>query len=61
MPLNTDWRARAVCKDENPELFFPIGNTGSALWQVEEAKAMCRLHGRCGWAWRCAWRGAAGQ
>src|ERR1700709_559642 len=37
-----DWRHRAVCRDEDPELFFPIGNTGPALMQSEEAKAVCR-------------------
>ncbi len=37
-----DWRHRAVCLDEDPELFFPIGNTGPALLQIEEAKAVCR-------------------
>ena len=49
-----DWRHRAACRDEDPELFFPIGNTGPALLQIEEAKAVCR---RCpvidalpGWA-----------
>lgn len=36
------WRNSAACLDENPELFFPIGNTGPALVQVEEAKAVCR-------------------
>jgi len=36
------WRNRAACLDENPELFFPIGNTGPALLQIEEAKAVCR-------------------
>ena len=36
------WRDRAACLDEDPELFFPIGNTGLALVQVEEAKAVCR-------------------
>ncbi|WP_327071889.1 WhiB family transcriptional regulator [Kitasatospora sp. NBC_01302] len=37
-----DWRMRAVCAEEDPELFFPIGNTGPALLQIEEAKAVCR-------------------
>ncbi|WP_042428033.1 WhiB family transcriptional regulator [Streptacidiphilus anmyonensis] len=37
-----DWRHRAVCKDEDPDLFFPIGNNGPALLQIEEAKAVCR-------------------
>jgi WhiB family redox-sensing transcriptional regulator len=36
------WRNRAACLDEDPELFFPIGNTGLALLQIEEAKAVCR-------------------
>ena len=37
-----DWRHEAACRDEDPELFFPIGNTGPALMQIEEAKAVCR-------------------
>jgi WhiB family redox-sensing transcriptional regulator len=37
-----DWRHRAACRDEDPELFFPIGNTGPALVQIEEAKQVCR-------------------
>ena len=37
-----DWRHQALCLDEDPELFFPIGNTGPALLQIEEAKAVCR-------------------
>ena len=37
-----DWRHRAVCRDEDPELFFPIGNTGPALLQIEDAKVVCR-------------------
>lgn len=39
-----DWRHSALCRDEDPELFFPIGTTGPALMQVEHAKAVC---GRC--------------
>jgi len=40
--IRMDWRHRAACRDEDPELFFPIGNTGPALLQIEEAKAVCR-------------------
>jgi WhiB family redox-sensing transcriptional regulator len=36
------WRDRAACLGVDPELFFPIGNTGPALIQTEEAKAVCR-------------------
>ncbi|MGW7463840.1 WhiB family transcriptional regulator [Streptomyces xantholiticus] len=38
----SDWRASASCSTEDPELFFPIGTTGPALLQIEEAKAVCR-------------------
>ena len=37
-----DWRAKAACRDKDPELFFPVGNTGAAYNQIEEAKAVCR-------------------
>src|SRR5436190_4879507 len=40
--ISMDWRDRAACLDEDPELFFPIGNTGPAILQIEEAKAVCR-------------------
>ncbi|MDR0436615.1 MAG: WhiB family transcriptional regulator [Propionibacteriaceae bacterium] len=36
-----DWRDKAACLDEDPELFFPVGNTGPALAQIEEAKKVC--------------------
>jgi WhiB family redox-sensing transcriptional regulator len=36
------WRNRAACLDEDPDLFFPIGNTGPAHLQIEEAKTVCR-------------------
>lgn len=37
-----DWRNASACLEEDPELFFPIGNTGPALLQIEEAKMVCR-------------------
>ncbi|MGO8885481.1 MAG: WhiB family transcriptional regulator [Streptosporangiaceae bacterium] len=37
-----DWRHHAACQDEDPELFFPIGNTGPALVQIDEAKRVCQ-------------------
>ncbi|WP_326696148.1 WhiB family transcriptional regulator [Streptomyces sp. NBC_01754] len=37
-----NWRTHAACRDEDPDLFFPIGTTGPALVQAEEAKAVCR-------------------
>ncbi len=36
-----DWRHHALCRDEDPELFFPIGNSGPALRQIQEAKEVC--------------------
>jgi len=36
-----DWSDRGACLREEPELFFPIDNTGPALMQIEEAKAVC--------------------
>ncbi|MER6675199.1 WhiB family transcriptional regulator [Streptomyces sp. NPDC000983] len=39
-----NWRDLAVCRDEDPDLFFPIGNSGPALVQTVAAKAVC---GRC--------------
>jgi WhiB family redox-sensing transcriptional regulator len=35
------WHEYAACRGENPELFFPIGTSGSALRQLKEAKAVC--------------------
>src|SRR5690606_9889038 len=54
-----DWRHNAVCREEDPELFFPIGNTGPALLQIEAAKTVCR---RCPVIEQCLqWALASGQ
>lgn len=41
-PRKADWRYTAACRKEDPEMFFPTGNTGPALLQIEEAKTICR-------------------
>ena len=54
-----DWRHRAECLTEDPELFVPVGTTGPALAQVEEAKKVCR---RCEVREECLrWALEAGQ
>jgi len=36
-----DWRDVALCRDTDPDLFFPVGTTGPAIEQIESAKAVC--------------------
>ncbi|MCT9007145.1 WhiB family transcriptional regulator [Streptomyces rhizosphaerihabitans] len=36
-----NWRDSAACRTVDPDLFFPIGSTGPALLQIQEAKAVC--------------------
>jgi WhiB family transcriptional regulator, redox-sensing transcriptional regulator len=35
------WRSGALCRDTDPELFFPVGTTGQALVQIAMAKKVC--------------------
>lgn len=47
-----NWRVRGLCLGEDPELFFPVGsiNSGPAMVQTDQAKAVCR---RCPVTQRC--------
>jgi WhiB family transcriptional regulator, redox-sensing transcriptional regulator len=45
-----DWRHFAECRGEDPELFFPVGTSGPAIAQANEAKAVCQ---RCPVAVEC--------
>ena len=38
------WRRDAICRDTDPDLFFPVGTTGYALVQIDRAKEVC---GQC--------------
>ena len=54
-----DWRHKAVCRDEDPELFFPVGNSGPALAQIADAKLVCN---RCPVTTEClSWALESGQ
>lgn len=39
------WRKLALCRDTDPDLFFPVGTTGPAVDQIAAAKAVCQ---QCG-------------
>ena len=36
-----NWRDSAACRGADPEMFFPIGDTGYAVRQREAARAVC--------------------
>lgn len=41
MTTDMNWRDDAACLDADPDLFFPVGTTGPAQDQVDEAKRTC--------------------
>ena len=36
-----EWRDAALCRDTDPDLFFPVGTTGQALISIDHAKRVC--------------------
>lgn len=40
-PKNQSWREGAACKGIDAALFFPAGESGDAVDQVEAAKVLC--------------------
>ena len=35
------WRNGAACRDTDPDLFFPVGQTGPAIAHIANAKQVC--------------------
>jgi WhiB family redox-sensing transcriptional regulator len=35
------WRSAAACRSADPELFFPLSESGRSLEQIAEAKVIC--------------------
>lgn len=40
----TNWRDQAACLGQDTERFYPVGSTGRAVEQAEEAKAICQAY-----------------
>jgi len=50
---SSQWRERAACRCADPDLFFPVSETGPSRLQIWQAKQICHA---CPVQWMClAW------
>lgn len=57
--MSRNWRHDALCRGYDPEIWFPVGTSGPALRQIEQAKTICQ---RCPVTEQClAWALESGQ
>ena len=48
MGIMSDWRTRAACRDEDPEIFFPDPSDTDTRAQAEAICAKCPVRTECG-------------
>jgi WhiB family redox-sensing transcriptional regulator len=41
VPGDAGWESHAACRSTDPELFFPVSETGPSTAQIAGAKAIC--------------------
>jgi WhiB family transcriptional regulator, redox-sensing transcriptional regulator len=46
----SEWRSRSACRNQDPELFFPVPRTMTVFVQLARAKSVCR---GCPVCWDC--------
>jgi WhiB family transcriptional regulator, redox-sensing transcriptional regulator len=44
---DAEWQEAAVCRQADPELFFPIGSAGTGAAEIQRAKAICPVQRPC--------------